>query len=166
MCFLLFSIPLHAARRAMAAACRCPRGQQPIFAPLRLNPVSNDIRVISGLPYLLPPISAKEKSDTRKPEQNRDKQPNRQTDLPPRGPSTLPSLPRWARPSPQPPSRPPLPPPGRPGPRLREAPGQRPPAPRAGGEGAPTLTRVGGLPSRRRRPRPAPHEGPFSWRTW
>ena len=39
MCCLVFAIPLHAARRAMAAACRCPRGQQPIFPPLNTRQI-------------------------------------------------------------------------------------------------------------------------------
>ena len=33
--FPLFPIPLHAAQRAMAAVCRCPCGQQPIFSAFR-----------------------------------------------------------------------------------------------------------------------------------
>ena len=32
---LVFAIPLHAARGAMAADCRCPREPQPIFPPLQ-----------------------------------------------------------------------------------------------------------------------------------
>ena len=67
MYFPLFSISLHAVRRAMVVACRFPRGDKPIFPPLSLNPVPNYMRVIPGLPYLLPPISAKEKSDIKKP---------------------------------------------------------------------------------------------------
>ena len=31
VCILVFSNPQHAARRAMAAACRCPRRQQRFF---------------------------------------------------------------------------------------------------------------------------------------
>ena len=58
VCHLLFAIPLHAARRAMAAACRCPRRQQPIFPPLKPNPVPNRVRVLSGLPDLLPPMNS------------------------------------------------------------------------------------------------------------
>ena len=34
VCVLVFANPLHAARRAMAAACRCPRGLQRFSHPL------------------------------------------------------------------------------------------------------------------------------------
>ena len=47
--------------RAMAAACRCPRGQQPIFPPLKTNPIPNRVRVLVGLPDLLPPMTARQK---------------------------------------------------------------------------------------------------------
>ena len=56
---LVFPIPLHAARRAMAAACRCPYGQRAHFPAFTTHndpgPVPNDMCVIPGLPDLLPP---------------------------------------------------------------------------------------------------------------
>ena len=50
---LLFDILLHAARRAMAAACRCPRGQQRFSNPLqkRPDPVPNHCGLYRGNPF-------------------------------------------------------------------------------------------------------------------
>ena len=47
VCNLVFAIPLHAARRTMAAACRCPRGQQRFF-PKKAHPVPNSLGVKPG----------------------------------------------------------------------------------------------------------------------
>ena len=66
---LVFAIPLHAARRAMAAACRCPRGPQPIFLPLqRIQiPSPTTCALYWGNPFPSPHIRlTKEKEETDK----------------------------------------------------------------------------------------------------
>ena len=65
---LEFTIPPHAARRAMAAACRCPRGQQPIFPPFNQILSSTASASNPRLPYLLhpgPPNKRKRKTSNK-----------------------------------------------------------------------------------------------------
>ena len=63
MCVCLeFAISLHAARRAMAAACRCPRGQQPFLHPHYMTrSCPQPLWVKLGQPNLLLPRSARQR---------------------------------------------------------------------------------------------------------
>ena len=95
----LFTIPLHAAVRAMAAACRCPRGQQPIFPAFKTNPVPNRVRILAGLPDLLPPMTARQKK-RRGRTRTQTKEKKKKGQNPPRplySPNSIPSS-AWAGP--------------------------------------------------------------------
>ena len=71
---LVFSISLHAARRAMTAACRCPCGRRPFLHPRYMTmSCPQPLWVILGLPHLLLPKPPDRKKGIRKDKGKRQK---------------------------------------------------------------------------------------------
>ena len=120
---LLLAIPLHAARRAMAAACRCSfrqRAHFPAFKSTHRILSLTTQELYRGNLISFPPWTARKKKKKKEHTTN---------DLKDRPQPTPPSLPAWYRSPPQPPSRPLPSPPWRPGPHSRERRGLSPPVP-------------------------------------
>ena len=74
VCMSFIFISLHAARRAMAAACRCPRGQQPVRHPhYKTRTCPQPLWVILGHPSLLLPKTVRQKERILKRQRKGDK---------------------------------------------------------------------------------------------
>ena len=101
VCFLVFANPLHAARRAMAAAFCCPRGQQRFsHPPLKTESYPQLLWVILGQPYLLLPIICWTKERRQHKQRKETKERNKGKIQPRAGPARPPRLPTPARHSP------------------------------------------------------------------
>ena len=88
MCHLLFPIPLHAARRAMAAASAAALADSSsnhfsTFKPESLSPTAQHYGILPGLPNLPLPMSAKHTRKKKKKEKKQTKANKTQTDTPP-----------------------------------------------------------------------------------
>ena len=138
VCILVFPIPLHAARRAMAAACRCPYGQRAHFSALKPTnqiPPPTTCALYRGCPISFSPWPEDKRKEKAAPKTRRKKRQDPPSTPTPRSPSPPHLGPTLLSPASRPPYRPPLSPPERSGSRPRAPPGPWALSPGVGGDG-------------------------------